>query len=53
MSFKLDVFYRKTYDILGKRELSLPSTLGADLPDENYQEIDARGFEIELGMQAG
>ncbi|AXY73227.1 TonB-dependent receptor [Paraflavitalea soli] len=48
VGFKLDLFYRHTYDILGKRELSLPSTLGADLPDENYQEIDSKGFEVEM-----
>lgn len=49
MNFKLDLFYRNTYDILGDRESSLPSTLGASLPDENYQKIDAKGFEVELG----
>jgi TonB-linked SusC/RagA family outer membrane protein len=49
ISLKLDVFYRHSYDILGSRQLSLPSTLGATLPDENYQQVDSRGFEIELG----
>jgi len=49
MNMKFDLFYRHTYDILGSRQLSIPSTLGATLPDENYQEIDTRGFEIELG----
>ena len=49
ISLKLDAFYRHTYDILGSREFSLPSTLGAELPDENYQEINSKGFEIELG----
>jgi TonB-linked SusC/RagA family outer membrane protein len=52
MSFKLDVFYRHSYDILGDRELSLPSTLGADLPDENYQQVNAHGFEVELGYNS-
>jgi TonB-linked SusC/RagA family outer membrane protein len=50
VSLKLDVFKRHTYDILGARQLTLPSTLGARLPDENYQEVDSRGFEIELGF---
>lgn len=50
MSFKLDMFFRHTYDILGSRQLSVPSTLGASLPDENYQEVDAKGFEVELGF---
>jgi TonB-linked SusC/RagA family outer membrane protein len=49
MSLTLDVFYRNTYDILGSRQEAIPSTFGATLPDENYQEIDAGGFEIELG----
>lgn len=48
MGFKLDAFYRHTYDILGSRQQSIPSTLGANLPDENYQEIDAKGFEVEV-----
>ncbi|HWK57641.1 MAG TPA: TonB-dependent receptor [Parapedobacter sp.] len=54
-NIKIDGFFRHTYDILGSRQLSIPSTLGATLPDENYQEIDSRGFEIELGYanQAG
>ncbi|WP_439484358.1 SusC/RagA family TonB-linked outer membrane protein [Cyclobacterium plantarum] len=45
----IDVFNRNTYDILGSRQTSIPSTFGASLPDENYQEIDSKGFEIELG----
>lgn len=49
VNFKGDVFFRHTYDILGDREESVPSTLGASLPDENYREIDSKGFEIELG----
>lgn len=55
MNFKLDLFTRHTFDILGSRQSSLPSTLGADMPDENYQVIDAKGFEVELGYdgQAG
>lgn len=48
MGFKLDLFYRHTYDILGSRQQSVPSTLGATLPDENYQEINSKGFEVEL-----
>jgi TonB-linked SusC/RagA family outer membrane protein len=51
MSFKLDVFYRHTYDILGSRIQSTPSTLGAELPDENYQQINSKGFEVELGYE--
>ena len=49
MDLKIDFFYRHTYDILGSKTESVPSTFGATLPDENYQVIDAKGFEIELG----
>jgi TonB-linked SusC/RagA family outer membrane protein len=49
INLKLDVFFRKTYDILGTRQLSIPSTFGARMPDENYQQINTRGIEIELG----
>jgi TonB-linked SusC/RagA family outer membrane protein len=52
MSLKLDLFYRHTYDILGTRQLIVPSTFGPDLPDENYEQIDTRGFEIELGYNS-
>lgn len=48
MGLKLDLFYRHTYDILASRDLSIPSTFGAQLSDENYQELDSKGFEIEL-----
>ena len=49
---KLDFFYRHTYDILQSRQASLPSTLGASLPDENYMQIDANGFEASLGYSS-
>ena len=51
MDFKLDLFYRNTYDILGSRQTSIPSTFGASLPDENYQKIQSKGFEVELGYK--
>jgi TonB-linked SusC/RagA family outer membrane protein len=51
MDLKVELFYRHTYDILGRKYQSIPSTFGASLPDENYQEIDSKGFEIELGYE--
>lgn len=47
--FSFEYFYRHTYDILGTRTASVPTTFGASLPKENYAEIDSRGFEFELG----
>ncbi len=49
LNFKVDLFKRHSYDILGSKQLSIPSTFGASMPDENYQEIDAKGIELELG----
>ena len=49
MSFKLDMFYSHTYDILGSPQQSVPNTFGASLADSNWEKIDAKGFEIELG----
>jgi TonB-linked SusC/RagA family outer membrane protein len=49
MNFKLDMFYRHTYDILGSSQQSVPNTFGATLASSNYQKIDAEGFEVELG----
>lgn len=49
MSLTLDVFRRNTYDILGSHQDAIPDTFGATLSDENYQAIDSRGVEVELG----
>ncbi len=48
-SVTAEYWFRNTYDILGRRILSLPSTLGANLPAENYGEVHSNGFELELG----
>lgn len=52
VSLKFDVFYRRTYDILGSSQQSYPGTFGATLGSTNYQKIDANGFEIELGYNS-
>jgi len=49
LTLTFDAFYRHTYDILGSRIASLPTTFGASMPSENYAVIDAKGLEIELG----
>lgn len=51
LSLNTDFFFRHTYDILGERLASLPTTFGAKMPSENYAVIDSKGFEIELGWQ--
>ncbi|GJM64404.1 TonB-dependent receptor [Persicobacter diffluens] len=46
---EFDAFYRTREGILGQRNLSLPSTIGATLPDENINSQNSRGFELMLG----
>src|SRR5699024_10080708 len=50
ISLSLDGFYRYTYDILGNRESTLPTSLGInDMPDENYGRVASWGYEISVG----
>lgn len=48
LAVNLGAFYKKTYDILGNRIASLPTTFGANMPAENYAKINTKGFEIDL-----
>lgn len=49
LSLSIGGFYKHTYDILGSRIASLPTTFGGSMPSENYATIDTHGYEIELG----
>ena len=51
LSLSVGGFYKHTYDILGDRLDSLPSTFGGTMPKENYATIDTKGFEIELSYK--
>ena len=51
VTLSVDAFHRHTYDILGNRIASLPTTFGAKMPAENYAVINSRGFEVELGYK--
>ena len=46
-----DVFYRTRTGIPATRLTSLPSTFGSDLPPENLNSLNDRGFELEIGTQ--
>ena len=48
---EFDVFYRLREGIPGKRLATLPSTFGANLPTENLNAINTRGFELLLGHE--
>jgi TonB-linked SusC/RagA family outer membrane protein len=48
ISFEADIFHKRTYDILGSRNASMPGTFGATLPSENYGVVTVNGFELQL-----
>lgn len=49
LSITADYFKDKRSDILGSRNLSVPSLLGVGLPVENLSKVDNEGFEVVLG----
>lgn len=51
LSISAGGFYKHTYDILGDRLASLPSTFGGTMPKENYATINTKGFEVELSYK--
>jgi TonB-linked SusC/RagA family outer membrane protein len=51
LGFELDYFYKRTSNILTKRNLAVPATLGAQLPFENAGIQDNRGVEAALTHQ--
>ncbi|WP_289005171.1 TonB-dependent receptor [uncultured Parabacteroides sp.] len=50
-SLSTDFWYKKTYDILGERVLSIPTSFGFTMPKENYGEVHAKGLDIEVGYR--
>ena len=50
-SLTTDFWYKNTYDILGGRILSLPTSFGFSMPSENYGEVHSRGIDIEVGYR--
>lgn len=49
VSASIDFWHKKTTDILGSRNASIPSTVGASLPAVNYGEGSSKGIDIMLG----
>lgn len=48
LQFVIDLFYKRTSDILLERIRSIPATVGAQLPAENYAMVDNKGIELSL-----
>ncbi|TKG95606.1 SusC/RagA family TonB-linked outer membrane protein [Puteibacter caeruleilacunae] len=47
----IDIWSKKTEDILVRDVATLPSTVGGNLPDENIGEVKSHGYEVELTYQ--
>ncbi|MDP4289940.1 MAG: TonB-dependent receptor [Bacteroidota bacterium] len=52
LGVSVDVFNRNRNGLLATEGLSLPSTLGAGLPQENLNSDQTRGFEVELNHKS-
>lgn len=50
-SFEVDYFHKRTSNILLSRIRSVPGTIGAALPAENYAKVDNSGFEAAISHQ--
>lgn len=46
-----DYWYRNSYDILGNRQNSLPTTFSQTMPAENYGKIHAQGIDFSLSYK--
>lgn len=46
-----EYWYKNTFDILGKREKSVPSSFSLAMPEDNYAEIHAQGFDFNVGYK--
>lgn len=49
INFEFDLFQRDRAGLLATRALTLPGTVGVNLPQENLNEDMTRGFELVLG----
>lgn len=50
LTFSLDVYNRKTYDMFGPSQ-KLPAVIGTGLPSLNNASLSTKGFEITLGWR--
>lgn len=48
-SFSAEYWNKYTFDILGDRLVSLPTSFGGTMPPENYGKARAQGFDVEFG----
>ncbi|MBA4168317.1 MAG: SusC/RagA family TonB-linked outer membrane protein, partial [Chitinophagaceae bacterium] len=51
LTFEFDWFYKRTSNILGARQFSVPATFGETLPLENLSTVDNKGLELSIGHE--
>ncbi|MEN7547991.1 TonB-dependent receptor [Rapidithrix thailandica] len=51
ISFTTEYWFKRTFDILRGRQVTVPTTFGANLPPENYGIVNSNGFEFELAYE--
>lgn len=49
LTVQFDYFKRHTYDLLLRRNQTIPGTFGISLPSENYGIVDVKGWELAIG----
>lgn len=47
----IEYWNKHTYDILGDRQNSLPTTFSRSMPKENYGVVDAQGIDFSVGWE--
>ncbi len=47
----VEYWHKHTYDILGTRQNSLPTTFSRSLPAENYGIVNAQGIDLRIGWE--
>lgn len=47
----LEYWYKHTYDILGNRQNTLPTTFSRTMPAENYGIVNAQGIDFNIGWR--
>lgn len=47
----VEYWYKHTYDILGNRQNSLPTTFSRVMPAENYGVVNAQGVDLSIGWR--
>ncbi len=50
-NMSVDYWFRNSYDILGDRKNTLPTTFSLTMPKENYGKMHAQGIDFQLGYQ--